>query len=265
VSLQDGTESRSNADASHNILRPISLLQAINADDLPETVQIAFGDAPVREGGPVNLSLQMIHRRALETRGDERDGGANDAKAVERGGGNRGQKASKIGGTMLGYERGGKPKDSGDAICFGGDVMEASYAVLDGTSDRDDFSFVIGAACWAPGQLEHEIERGCWLPFTGPPTMALTGMCEHNDVPESERDGENNDKGTMLSQFPPRPSNIAKAEFRQSSQPVTRPVGDLWLSVMCALGEGEADLAFMMTDEKNVEDAFGDACDNFER
>ena len=265
VSLQDGTESRSNADASHNILRPISLLQAINADDLPETVQIAFGDAPVREGGPVNLSLQMIHRRALETRGDERDGGANDAKAVERGGGNRGQKASKIGGTMLGYERGGKPKDSGDAICFGGDVMEASYAVLDGTSDRDDFSFVIGAACWAPGQLEHEIERGCWLPFTGPPTMALTGMCEHNDVPESERDGENNDKGTKLSQFPPRPSNIAKAEFRQSSQPVTRPVGDLWLSVMCALGEGEADLAFMMTDEKNVEDAFGDACDNFER
>jgi hypothetical protein len=39
-----------NADASHNILRPISLLQAMNADNLSETVQIAFGDAPVREG-----------------------------------------------------------------------------------------------------------------------------------------------------------------------------------------------------------------------
>ena len=39
-------------DASHNILRPISLLQAMNAEDLPETVQIAFGDAPVREGVP---------------------------------------------------------------------------------------------------------------------------------------------------------------------------------------------------------------------
>ena len=43
-----------NADASHNILRPISLLQAMNADDLPETVQIAFDNAPVHEGGPVN-------------------------------------------------------------------------------------------------------------------------------------------------------------------------------------------------------------------
>jgi hypothetical protein len=71
--------------------------------------------------------------------------------------------------------------------------------------------------------------------------MALSVMCEHNDVPEPE--GENHDKGTKPSQFPPRPSNIAKPEFRQSCQPLTRLVGDLWLSVMCALGEGEADLA----------------------
>ena len=48
-----------NADASHNILRPISLLQAMNADDLPETVHIAFGDAPVRKGGPVNLAMRV--------------------------------------------------------------------------------------------------------------------------------------------------------------------------------------------------------------
>jgi hypothetical protein len=251
------------AESSHNILGPISLLQAINADDLPEAVQMAFGDAPVREGGPVNLSVQMIHRRALATK-DDRDVTA-DANTVERDG-NLGQKrrsASKIGGTMLGYEH-GLSKDSGDAIYFGGDVMEASFAVLNGTSDVDDFSFIIGAACWAPGQLEHEIERGCWLPFSGPATMALTGICEHSDVPVSVNEGENNDKGTKLSQFPPRPSNLAKAEFGHSS-PVTRPVGDLWLSVMCALGEGEADLAFMMLDQKNVADAFGDACDNFER
>ena len=48
-----------NADASHNILRPISLLQAMNADDLPETVQIAFDDAPVREGGPVDSAMRV--------------------------------------------------------------------------------------------------------------------------------------------------------------------------------------------------------------
>ncbi len=34
-------------------MRPRSLLQAMNMDDLPETVQIAFGNVPVREGGPV--------------------------------------------------------------------------------------------------------------------------------------------------------------------------------------------------------------------
>ena len=44
-----------------------------------------------------------------------------------------------------------------------------------------------------------------------------------------------------------------------------RPVGDLWLSVMCALGEGEAELAYMMLDQSNVMHALGDACDNFDR
>ncbi len=48
-----------NVDVSHNILRPISLLQAMNADDLPEMVQITFGDAPVREGGPVNSAMHV--------------------------------------------------------------------------------------------------------------------------------------------------------------------------------------------------------------
>ena len=48
-----------NADASHNILRPISLLQVMNADNLPEMVQIAFANAPVREGGPVNLAMRV--------------------------------------------------------------------------------------------------------------------------------------------------------------------------------------------------------------
>ena len=46
-------------DASHDIMRPLSLLQAMNTDDLPDTVQIAFGDAPVREGGPVNSAMHV--------------------------------------------------------------------------------------------------------------------------------------------------------------------------------------------------------------
>ena len=153
--------------------------------------------------------------------------------------------------------------------------MKASYAVLEGESDRDDFSFVIGAAAWSEGQLEHEIERGCWLPFTGPPQMALTGICEHNDVtlPSSESEGDG-EKGTKLSMFPPRPSNTAtssvagsvtKAASKQQSHTTARPVGDLWLSIMCALGEGEAEIAYMMLDGKNVTNELGDACDNFDR
>ncbi|KAL7535113.1 hypothetical protein ACHAXR_006279 [Thalassiosira sp. AJA248-18] len=263
------THSTSIKGTSHNILRPITLLQAINADDLPDTVQETFGGAPVREGGPVNLSLQMIHRKTLETKDDDNDPDTVGGKKTEG-------SVSKIGGTLLGVDD-DKPKDSEDSIFFGGDIIQASYAVLDGNSDGDDFSFIIGASCWAPGQLVNEIERGCWLPFRGPPQMAMTGMVDHNDiaVPKQENeDDTESEKGTKLSPFPPRPSNAAissvagsaaKATAQQSGQPVARPVGDLWLSIMCALGNGEADLAYMMLDNKNVTDKFGDACDNFHR
>ena len=115
--------------------------------------------------------------------------------------------------------------------------------------------------------------------------MALTGMCDHDEIvePSSEReeiDANSRNPGTKktkLSLFPPRPSNsgislagsataaAANAVKKHSRQPVERPVGDLWLSVMCALGDGEADLAYMMLDNKNVVDDFGDTCDNFDR
>ena len=260
-----------------NILRSISLLQAINADDLPETVQSAFGDAPVREGGPVNLSLQMIHRKSFcevsmkdETYNTEDINEEKDFGPASNNG---------IGGTILGYDHDRSKNDAQDAIYFGGDVIKASYSVLGGESDRDDFSFVIGAACWAPGQLQHEIERGCWLPFRGPASMALTGMCEHNEIsiPTASSKTTNTDsekasdgKGTTkLSLFPPRPSHPPTGALQEQTtggQSMTRrPVGDLWLSVMCALGEGEAEVANMMLDPNNVMHALGDACDNFDR
>lgn len=270
---EKGKESETLCTTTHpNVLRSISLLQAINADDLPESVQSAFGDAPVREGGPVNLSLQMIHRKSLSEVASEEEGdSAEEGKGKEE----CGPASNDIGGTVLGYDHDSK-RDAGDAIYFGGDVIKASHAVLNGESDRDDFSFVIGAACWAPGQLQHEIERGCWLPFRGPAPMALTGMCEHNEtsIPTAKtaNDGENtaDNKGiTKLSLFPPRPSHPPTGALQEQTtggQSVTRrPVGDLWLSVMCALGEGEAELAYMMLDQSNVMHALGDACDNFDR
>eukprot|EP00957_Ditylum_brightwellii_P113729 8671043-Ditylum_brightwellii.AAC.1 len=58
--------------------------------------------------------------------------------------------------------------------------------------------------------------------------MALTGMCEHADC-----NGDN----------------------EQGSE----PKNDLWLSMMCALGEEEGNLAHMLID--NEYDENGEACD----
>jgi hypothetical protein len=250
--------------AGSSARRPISLLQAVRNDDLPDTVQRAFGDAPIREGGPVNLSIQMIHRAAVQ----------NDLEASTTQG--------KIGGTVI-------PSHFGDentalkemeTTYFGGDVVKASYAVLEGVRDADDFSFIVGASCWSPGQLENEIQRGCWLRFYGPSSMAMTGMCDHYDAKElkqlyggQDKKDEDRAKGTKLSQFPPRPSNAATLSVAGSAtrgsnntqQSGERPVGDLWLSIMCALSQGEADLAYVMLNSSHVKDDLGDACDNFYR
>jgi putative AlgH/UPF0301 family transcriptional regulator len=244
--------------------RPFSLLQAINPDDLPETLAMAFGDSPIREGGPVNMSLQMIHRKTTDMKSDDYNPNTKGLEKKEQG------PSTEIGGTLLGVDHDDdEPKDA-EEIYSGGDAIKASYAVLDGRSDRDDFSFVIGASCWAPGQLEEEIERGCWLPFRGPPNMTMTGMVDHT-IPSSEN-CDDSGKGTKLSPFPPRLSNTAISSVAGSAaktspqQSVTpRPVGDLWLSIMCALGEGESDLAYMMLDSKSAVHELGDACDNFNR
>jgi hypothetical protein len=55
--------------------RPISLTQAIQPNDLPESVQDAFGGSPLREGGPVNLSLQMLHRSCIDSNDNNIIGG----------------------------------------------------------------------------------------------------------------------------------------------------------------------------------------------
>lgn len=254
-----------------NARRPISLLQAVSNDDLPEAVRLAFGDAPIREGGPVNLSLQMIHRAAEQSDLDSNPTDKDKCKS----------QGNTIGGTVIPSHI--EPDNEAERTFFGGDVMKASYAVLEGVKDADDFSFIIGASCWSPGQLENEIQRGCWLPFCGPSSMAMSGMCEHYDTRElgqlcSDHDSKDegnisSSKGTKLSSFPPRPSNAANLSVAGSAargsnntqQSLNRPAGNLWLSIMCALSQGEADLAYVMLDSSHVKDELGDACDNFYR
>jgi hypothetical protein len=92
----------------------------------------------------------------------------------------------------------------------------------------DDVSFFVGASSWYPGQLEQEIQQGCWLPVHGPPEIALSGVCEHE--PTNERE--------------------------------PRPKADLWLSMMSSCGEDEANLAHLMANASEFDD-YGAACDEF--
>lgn len=81
------------------------------------------------------------------------------------------------------------------------------------------------------GQLEREIQQGFWLPCRGPPEMALTGACDH--VGDDE----------------------------VYAKEAERPKADLWLSLMCAMGNDEATLAHLFSKDDFHE--YDDVCDNF--
>ena len=112
--------------------------------------------------------------------------------------------------------------ESDEAIYFQGDCIRAAKAVLEGKFILDKVSFFVGASCWSAGQLETEVERGWWMPCAGPPQMALTGTCNNGKDVEGQ---------------------------------------DMWLSMMAAIGEEEAKLAYLMREDKLDENS--DACDEF--
>ena len=49
----------------------------------------------------------------------------------------------------------------------------------------ENFTFFIGASCWETHQLQGEIAKGYWLPFSGPATMAIYGQDK-----KTEKDAE---------------------------------------------------------------------------
>ena len=202
---------------------------------LPPELMQAFGNCSVREGGPVHMSLQMIHARTPEQ--------------------------PALGGTPLSVEPQDETistaLDSDRAIYYQGNMIDAADAVINGALDRgeiqhavltvlslkllahkmpsfhgpkDDVSFYVGASCWEVGQLQSEIDRGYFIPCYGPPDMALTGMCERYGDEDNER---------------------------------SRPKADLWLSMMCALGEDEANLAHLLSHDCDQFEEYGEACDMF--
>ena len=201
---------------------------------IPPPLAEVFGESSVRDGGPVHMSIQMIH--SAESPQQPSLGGTVLLSTPTT------QNTTTTTPTTTKH-----PTDR--SIYYQGDIIEAAEAVSNGQLDRGkqqcepcfacstelnkrvsgDISFYVGASCWEVRQLESEIERGYWLPCQGPPSIALSGTCEHN-VTDTTTTNE-------------------------------RPKNDLWLSMMCALGHEEGNLAHLVLDDTGSE--HGDACDSF--
>ncbi|CAJ1942882.1 unnamed protein product [Cylindrotheca closterium] len=135
-----------------------TLREAFDDNMLPERMADIFGDMPVKDGGPVHPSLQMLYSLP-------------------------GSKENTIDGTLIPTipepHDGSTAEYTDCATYFQGDVFDAMTAIKDGKLDKNEMSFFVGASTWAPGQLESEMAHGFWIPCRGPAEIALSGTCEH--------------------------------------------------------------------------------------
>ena len=203
----NGSENRKDtAMTLGEVLRPV-----------PTELADAFGKSAVKEGGPVHMSLQMLHAATPNQEAELKIGG-HVLPTIE-------YDDTATGPLVSNAKQ--QAQNSGRTIYYRGDIVRAANAVTSSRLDREDVSFFIGASSWTTGQLESEIERGCWLPCRGPTEIALSGICDH----------EPTEKGKP------------------------RPKADLWLSMLSACGEDEAVLAHLVYNDDG-EDDLGAACDD---
>lgn len=122
----------------------------------PNIIPDILQEQVVREGGPVHMSLQMLH--ATPNSDD----------------------SLSFGGTVLPFNRYSLDGNEEVTECqvpmktvyYQGRVSSAVTALSD---EREDLGvgLFVGASSWALGQLEREIERGYWLPCRAPPEWAV--------------------------------------------------------------------------------------------
>jgi putative AlgH/UPF0301 family transcriptional regulator len=135
---------------------------------LPSKLSSAFSASPVREGGPVHMSLQMLHSVTCEQQEEFQLGGHLVTPIATDGADDGNTSASTL--------------KEGKTIYYGGDLLRVAAAALEGGMDRNrDVVFFAGASSWSSGHLESEVERGYWLPCRGPVSVALTGSCHDHD------------------------------------------------------------------------------------
>jgi len=142
-----------------------TLREAFDKNMLPGKLADVFGDFIVRDGGPIHVSLQMVHSRPATSE----EGGSLD---------------NPIGGRpipMVTDDEESSPALYSDrATYFQGEIFKAMVEIEKGNLDRDDIAFFVGATTWSVNQLSNEVAQGYWIPCRGPPEMVLTGMCEHD-------------------------------------------------------------------------------------
>ena len=223
--------------------RPRALREVLRPDCIPPILRRAFGDSIIREGGPVNVSVQMMHTASPELEEELKLGGMVLPMVQSD---DRDEQVEEILSAAA---------DSDSAVYFNSDLIKAAQSVIDGKMERDDFSFFVGASVWTVGQLQREIEQGFWIPVRGPPQMAYSGMCEHQDLEEEEAeedDAEIDDTSgaTLDEEMSPKKKKTK-----------SRPKPDLWLSMLSAVGEHEAELAELMGQEEVGKDPNSKACD----
>ena len=223
--------------------RPRALREVLRPDCIPPILRRAFGDSIVREGGPVNVSVQMMHTASPELEEELKLEGMVLPMVLSD---DRDEQVEEILSAAA---------DSDSAVYFNSDLIKAAQSVIDGKMERDDFSFFVGASVWTVGQLQREIEQGFWIPVRGPPQMAYSGMCEHEDLEEKEVVEEDEAEADS-------PSRAAvDNEMSKKKKTKSRPKPDLWLSMLSAVGEHEAELAELMGQEEVGKDPNSKACD----
>jgi Putative transcriptional regulator len=206
--IKTGVPNNSNSERS----RWRTLREVIRYDCLPEGIKVAFGDSPVRNGGPVNLSVQMLRYTGPEEEEKSKIGGSVLPMATLRENDEDVPSDVTISSAAM---------DTNSAVYFGGDIIKAAQAVIDGDIKKDSFSFLIGASCWESGQLESEVEKGYWIPCSAPPEIAFSGLCNLKDIHD--------------------------VQTSESS---------LWVSMMAAIGEEEGRLAQVFEDVEYDENAY---------
>ena len=245
---------------------------------LPATIMKTFGKFPIREGGPVHMSVQMLYQintSMVAPNNNSITPSASSTLSVEESVGETSDTMNppNIGGYILptiqpdidtvGDSDNNNTNeisntvgscDTDKAVYYRGNIMNVIKAMDRGMIENgeDDISFFVGASCWSVGQLEREIENGFWLPCIGPTSIAQTGMCEYY-----------NTTATNGTDTTTHSSSVETPQQQQQSSPNShhpRPEADLWLSMMSACGIEEAKLAHLLYKDDG-KDPNGAACD----